>query len=250
MGTSQRAQGRRPRVVRVLDADPDLGLALAVDERRRATDSLLGRLYKVEAGTWELRQAEGQRGALGLLVADGLLALQTSIDERTTLELVGRGDLLQPWVKLGAEAMTPPEAQWHILEPSEVILLDRGFAAAAAEWPEVIAALMHRLVVRSRRLCYQLAVNASPRVEDRVLYMLWALADRWGRVTQSGVVLTLNLTHQRIAELVCAQRPSISTALNRLRDEGRLSYSRSGFTLHGKPPASVSELKRQVALEA
>ena len=236
-------------LVRVLDADPDLGASLRGAELQRAKNSLVARVYSARPGTWEIRAPAPEAGALGLLVLDGLLGLRTAIEGRATLELVGRGDLLQPWVQLGSQATVPPEADWRIFEPSQVILLDRRFAQTAAEWPEITTALMHRLVVRSRRLCYQLAVNTSPRAEDRVLYALWALADRWGRVTAQGVALRLSLNHEQIAELVSAQRPSVSAALSRLREEGRLAYSRGFFVLCGEPPAPVKALKKQVALK-
>ncbi len=236
-------------LVRVLDADPDLGANLPASELQRARSSLAARVYNAGPGPWEIRAPAPEAGALGLLVLDGLLGLRTAIEGRATLELVGRGDLLQPWVQLGSDVTVAPDAGWHIFEPSQVILLDRRFARAAAEWPEVTAALMHRLVMRSRRLCYQLAVNTSPRAEDRVLYALWALADRWGRMTEDGVVLRLSLNHQQIAELVAAQRPSVSTALSRLRDDGRIAYSRGSFVLYGDAPAPVKELKKQVALK-
>ncbi len=236
-------------LVRVLDIDPDLARSLPEHEHELAADSLLARMYSVLPGRWEIAAPTPESGALGLLVVDGALGLRTSVEGRTTLELVGRGDLLQPWVQLGGETTVPSAAGWRVFEPSRLVLLDRRFAVSAAVWPELVAALMHRLVIRSRRLCYQLAINTNPRVEDRVLFGLWALADRWGRVGQRGVVLKLNLTHEQIAELVCAQRPSVSAALSHLRQEGRLAYSRGEFILPGDPPGEVQELKRQVALE-
>jgi CRP-like cAMP-binding protein len=151
-------------------------------------------------------------------------------------------------VQLGAETSVPPTAGWQVIEPSSVLLLDREFATAASQWPEIAAALMYRLVLRSRRLSYQLAVNTAPQVEQRLLYSLWALADRWGRVTEDGTVLELRLTHQQLAELVAAQRPSVSTALSRLRAEGRIDYGRSSFVLCGDLPGEIAELKDQLAL--
>lgn len=240
------ASAARP--LRVLDVDPDLGSALPRSDFERARADLVARPYETEPGAWEIHRPARERGAFGLLVVSGLLGLRTSIGARATLELVGRGDLLQPWVQLGAESSVPPTAGWRVLEPSKLLLLDRRFAEAAAQWPELTAALMHRLVLRSRRLCYQLAVNTSPRVEERLLFALWALADRWGRVTEEGTVLHLHLTHQQLAELVAAQRPSVSGALSRLRDEGRLTYTRDCFVLLGQVPGEVETLKEQVAL--
>jgi len=238
----------RTAAVRVLDVDPDLGVRIPAAEIENARATLLARPFSVEAGTWELRGSVHERGTLGLLVVDGLLALRTALDDRSTLELVGRGDLLQPWVQLGSEASVTPSADWDVLKQASVLLLDRQFGEAAGPWPEVTAALMHRVVIRSRRLCYQLAVNSSPRTDERLLHTLWALADRWGRVTDKGIVLEIPLTHQQLAELVCATRPSVSAALNHLRDRQHIGYGRDRFVLHGDVPERVQALKREVKL--
>lgn len=236
------------KTARVLDLDPDLGLAITEPDRPRARETLVARSYELPPGAWEISPAVKETGAYGLLVTSGVLALRTSIADRATLELVGPGDVLQPWVQLGAETSVPPTAGWQVIERAEVLLLDYGFAFAAAQWPQIASALMYRLVLRSRRLCYQLAVNTAPQVEQRVLYSLWSLADRWGRVTDRGTALELRLTHQQLAELVAAQRPSVSTALSRLREEGRIGYDRTSFILYGEIPGEVADLKDQLAL--
>jgi CRP-like cAMP-binding protein len=236
------------KTARVLELDPDLGVGMAEPERSRARQALVARSYELPTGPWDISRAANDPGAHGLLVVSGVLTLRTSIAERATLELLGPGDLLQPWVQLGSETSVPPTAGWEVLERTRILLLDHDFAAAAARWPAIASALMYRLVVRSRRLCYQLAVNTAPQVEQRLLYSLWSLADRWGRVTEDGTLLGLRLTHQQLAELVAAQRPSVSAALSRLRDEGTIDYDRSGFILHGEVPGEVAELKGQLAL--
>jgi hypothetical protein len=233
----------------VLDVDPDLGARLPAEQRERARAALVAHAYDADPGVWEVRRPTRDPGAFGLLVAEGMLGLRTAVDDRATLELVGRGDLLQPWVQLGADSTLQPAVGWQVIAPSRLVLLDRAFATAAATWPEVVVALMHRLIVRTRRLCYQLAVNTSPRVEDRIIAALWALADRWGRVTDGGAVLPVRLTHRQLSELVCAQRPSVSAALSRLRDEGRISYTRTSFTLHGEVPGEVRALRDEIAVK-
>jgi len=241
--------GTAARSVRVLDLDPDLAVALAPDEFERARTTLVARAYEAAQGPWKIRQPATDPGALGLLVMDGAFGLHTAVGSRTTLELLGRGDVLQPWVTLGPETSVPPTVSWEVVATARVVLLDAAFARAAAEWPEVIATLMRRQVARCRRLCYQLAVNTSPRVDERIVFALWALADRWGHVTEAGTTFRLRLTHRHIAELVCAQRPSVSAALTRLRDEGRVSYSRDTFVLHGEVPGEVRALRTDVGID-
>lgn len=40
------------------------------------------------------------------------------------------------------------------------------------------------------------AINAVPRVEERLELTLWRLGDRFGRVTPEGILLRLGLTHE------------------------------------------------------
>jgi hypothetical protein len=42
------------------------------------------------------------------------------------------------------------------------------------------------------------AITQLPRVDRRVLALLWQLAERWGRVTPSGVEVRLELTHETL----------------------------------------------------
>lgn len=232
----------------VLELDPDLGRGLSDRESVRARGALRARSYELPAGPWQLRRRSAGHGALGLLLVSGALGLRTQIQDRATLELVGPGDLLRPWIRLGAEITVPVESGWHVMERSTLLLLDAEFVRASAEWPEIVPALMHRLVLRSRRLCYQLAANTSPRIEERLLYALWGLADRWGRVTEDGTAIDLTVTHEQLAGLVCAQRPSVSVGLAKLREQGRISYARGRYLLRGQLPGQVQALKGQVAL--
>ena len=130
-----------------------------------------------------------------------------------------------------------------------IALLDRGFAIRTARWPEIHAAIVHRLIVRARRLSLQAAVNAISRVDDRLEVTLWELAYRFGRVTRDGVVLDLPITHTQLAEMIAAQRPSVSTAVGRLQERGRaIRTDRHRWVLRGEPPQLLSSLARQSGL--
>src|SRR2546430_12566490 len=76
---------------------------------------------------------------------------------------------------------------------------------------------MDRIMRRAHALAFHLAVSHLKLVETRLLVILWYYADRWGRVTPGGVLLPLRMTHSLLARVVGARRPSVSTALGRLR---------------------------------
>ena len=92
---------------------------------------------------------------------------------------------------------------------------------------------------------------ALPRIEERVEVTLWELAYRFGRVTPDGIVLDLPISHSQLADIVAAQRPSVSTAVVRLEDQGRLvRVARRTWLLRGGPPEMLVSLSRQSGLEA
>ncbi|MBS1860679.1 MAG: winged helix-turn-helix domain-containing protein [Actinobacteria bacterium] len=67
--------------------------------------------------------------------------------------------------------------------------------------------------------------------------ILWHFADRWGRVRRDGVVVDLQLSHRTLGELVGARRPTVTSALGRLREAGRLAATEDGrWLLLGEPP--------------
>jgi DNA-binding transcriptional ArsR family regulator len=89
-----------------------------------------------------------------------------------------------------------------------------------ARWPALQLALLAHATARSSRQGVHQAICNHVRVDARVVGLLWHLAERWGRVTPAGIVLPLHLTHDAIAVMIGAQRPSVSTALASLAERG------------------------------
>ena len=76
------------------------------------------------------------------------------------------------------------------------------------------------------------AITSQPRLEVRLVLLLWHLAGRWGRVEPTGVRLSLPLTHRLLGQLVAAERPSISHALKRLAQAGLVTGPTDDLHLH------------------
>jgi CRP/FNR family transcriptional regulator, cyclic AMP receptor protein len=220
--------------VAVIDADPDLAEGLPEAEREAAGRRLVAPTFELQAGPWypEHHGALSGHGVLGVLVLDGLLSRSLTLEGRATGELLGSGDVLRPW---DAEERPPGvvcEVAWSVHSPARLALLDRRFVVAAAHWPSVLEELARRLVRRSRALSLQLALGQVPRIEGRLLLMFWRLAERWGRVTPDGILIPLRLTHETLAALVAARRPSVTSALGRLADAELLERRDGGWLLH------------------
>ncbi len=55
-------------------------------------------------------------------------------------------------------------------------------------------------------------------------------------MTARGVVLALPFTHEILAEVVGAQRPSLTTGITTLEQRGLISREDGHYVLHGEPP--------------
>ena len=68
-------------------------------------------------------------------------------------------------------------------------------------------------------------------------------------MTPDGIVVPLPLGHQRLADLVGAHRPSVTTALGELGRDGAISRRQDGnWLLHGAPPEQLRHHKLVSAL--
>ena len=226
----------------LLDLDPDLADELAPDARRLARAAATALTFQVEAGPlgladWFTPVTNGP----GLLLLDGVLALNVRVGDRVTAELVGAGDLLQPlWDQ--ADQLLACHVTWRALTPVHLALLDGTFAKRVRFWPQLTHALLRRAGRRVVNLDIQRAIAAQPRLEVRLALLLWHLAGRWGKVEPGGVRLPVPLTHQLLGQLVSAERPSVSHALGRLAHTGLITGHGDEWHLHGALEQQLPEM--------
>jgi hypothetical protein len=226
----------RPPHIPLLEADPELAEGLPPGELEGATRAVVVHVRTLDPGPWEPSAEQWPvPPTLGLLMLEGVVTRDIIFAGRTTTELVGAGDVLRPWEDDIQFDPLPFGVAWHVHEPTRVAVLDARFALATARWPALASALSRRHVRRARGLAFQLAIAQLPRVDDRLLVLLWALAERWGRVSPQGVRLPLALPHRTLATLVGARRPSVTTALSGLTRDGLVERTEDGWLLHGDP---------------
>ena len=211
------ATSERP--VRLRCADPELagGMSRALG---RGPDLTI-EAVRLPSGAWAPHADLAER-AVALLVLDGVLARTVGLPGHRRSELVGEGDVICPWEAQQESTTVAAEVKWQILQPARVGVLDSAFFGAARRAPDVLAALTLRSVQRTHRLALQSAIGGLRRIGDRLIALLVHLGDRWGRRTPAGIHLPLRLTHDLIAQLVGAQRPTVTTGLNELERSGRL----------------------------
>jgi len=222
------------RVVQLLECDPGLGDGLTVEERASALAALAAQAISLEPGPWRPGTRSPEPGHLGYLIAAGLLVRRIEIGPGSSIELLGRGDLLRPWQE---EASSFCTASWEVLERTIVVALGPRLARDAARWPAIVSNLMARGVRRSRAVAADAAIASIVGVEERLLILLWRIAETWGETKGDGVHITIQLPHRLLAELVGARRPSVTSALTELQQSGRLASSSDGcWVLFGDPP--------------
>ena len=235
---------RRRSRIPLLEHDPDLGEDLREDQFELARQRVVADAVSYSRGAWQVAPDGFDRKAnLGLLVIDGLLVRGVTVGGYTCAELLGPGDVLQPWLRLGPDQSVATEVDWDLVEAVRVAVLDRAFIDAVGPWPEILGALARRVMQRTHWLAFHLAVCGLRRVEERLLIVLWHFADRWGTVTPEGIRLDLRLTHEVLAAVIGARRPSVTTAVRRLIDDGHVrSLPRSRWLLLGSPPPELQTL--------
>ena len=222
-----------PLYIYVLDADAGLGQELDLRGRIAARQLATAKVVQFPVGECELSPwFDLARQGPGLLVLDGLVVFETCTGDRIAAELVGAGDLLQA-SHLITDDLLERTCHWRGLWPTKIAVLDADFAERVRPFPQLSRALLRRACSRAAELDVLRAISSQPRLEVRLVLLLWHLSARWGRADSGGVRLSLPLTHRLLGQLVSAERPSISHALKRLAQAGLVTGHADDLRLHG-----------------
>jgi hypothetical protein len=126
--------------------------------------------------------------------------------------MVALGEASEPLLSTGEH--------WHVGGQATVAILDDRVLPALHAWPALSSRLIARAARQAARGAEQRAISQLPRVELRIRALLWHLAERWGRMGPTGVVVPLELTHGALGNLVGARRPTVTLALGELTRDG------------------------------
>jgi hypothetical protein len=214
--------------IALLAADAGFARGIPATDRALAERVLVLPRLDVDPGVWRPPAPEpGDAGAPLLLVVDGLLGRRVALGGRVATQLLGPGDVFEPPLP-GADELLPRSVRWSAFAPATVAVLDGRFTTGAQRWPVLWRTAHSRLAALGDRLAVHVAICQLPRVEQRILALLWHLAERFGRVGPDGIVIDVRLTHRLIGELVGAQRPTVSLAVAGLLGSGLVSRRADG----------------------
>jgi CRP-like cAMP-binding protein len=165
------------------------------------------------------RQGDPAMGLFYILQGWARSFIYSQDGREKTLLILGKGDLL------GA---APFYLESHYLDntaafdgPMTSYQIDReGFDCLLADYPGLAKFFLADMAWRVARLEQEIASQSFLDVRGRLQLALAQLAGRYGQVTQSGVRIDLHLTHEQLAQLVGANRATVSACLSQLQREG------------------------------
>lgn len=222
--------------MRLLDVDPERDRPTAVKETKRMRGLPASDVVDLPVGEWRPPDDQPVPGHLGYLLTKGLIVREICVHGAWSVELLDHGDLLRPWIE---DAASFVESDWRVIEPARLVSLDGRVPRGTGNWRRLTEELLNRAMRRSRSMAVHAAISATRRVEDRILLLLWHVAERRGRRGPSGVEVVLPITHETLAHLVGARRPSVTTALQHLEAHGAIiRRGRGEWLLRGEPPSA------------
>lgn len=204
----------------VLQVDVRLAADIAPNERRRAIEASRAPVRTAAIGPWQF-EPDPETTSLGALILKGMVVVRMEFRGRGHLEVLGEGDVINPW-RLATDTPLQEQLDVQVMQSGYVALLDHRFVLRMTPWPEVFAALMRRQIRRTRRMVLQACILSRSSVDERLELMLWRLAEQFGSMTRDGLLVQLPFTHLHLAEMIAAQRSTVTLAANRLVAEDRL----------------------------
>jgi len=223
--------------VPLLDVRPELARYLSADDRAELRAVTLP-VIVAGPGRLDLDGILAAHKAFGATVCNGMVMSSLRVGEQTGIHVLGPGDTLPSSGEIGPDWLEPSE--FTTATEVQLGLFGNDLLVTAHHWPRIVEGLQASTSEQLRRLAAQMVICQLPRVEDRVVAMLWLLAESWGHVTPGGIRLPLTLTHETLGALVGARRPTVTLALRKLSEQGALVVQDSGWLLI-EPPAHATD---------
>jgi hypothetical protein len=215
--------------VRLLDVDPSLARGIERRVLDEARETLIADVIRIEPGEWEAAHDKPASPLfLGYLILEGAFTREVSVSSRPSLELLGPGDLIRPWVAPRALEVMHVSADWALLTTGHLAIIGEDFHRQAQAFPTILTVLMDRVVARARWVGFQVALCQLPRIDHRLILTFRYVAERWGVAGPRGVKIPIRLSHRSLAAMIGARRPKVSSALTQLSDLELIEQDKDG----------------------
>lgn len=192
-----------------------------------------------EPGSFDVNSLIVPEQCTRLLVLEGVIAAQLEVGRAHVACLLGADDLITPWEM--DELTLTRRARWRALTRTTLLPLASDLRERAIRNPEIVEQLLARAAGTSHWLLATSVILSAPSIEERLLLLFAHYGERWGKVTPQGVRLDLPLTHELLASLSGARRPTVTLALRSLTKQGFLTrVSRDRWLLIRDPDTNGS----------
>jgi CRP/FNR family transcriptional regulator, cyclic AMP receptor protein len=232
-----------PNHIRLLDADPDLGQFMSPEAAADARELTAALMTFDRDDDGPLQARLEQQGAFAALVLEGMVVNQIQVADQAGLRLIAPGDFV--WVNRASGSMRVSESACRAIPGTKLALLGHDLLLGIRRWPGLARGIQVRSAQQADRLAAQLVICQLPTVDERLLAMMWLLAESWGRVTSAGTALPLRLTHEVLGALIGARRPTVTLAFRDLTKRGAIIRQDQGWLLLASPPGASGRLANQ-----
>ncbi len=178
-----------------------------------SADTLMSSMARTHMERGDVLFHEGDRGDRLYVIAEGKIKLgRTSADGRENLlAILGPGEMFG---ELSLFDPGPRTATATAIAETQLLGLGHDqLQEFLASRPRVALTLLAALARRLRRTNESLADLVFTDVPGRVAKALLDLADRFGRPTEGGIMVSHDLTQEELAQLVGASRETVNKAL-------------------------------------
>lgn len=169
----------------------------------------------------------------------------TGEGKRSILALVQPGELFGE-LNLFEPVDQPERERVETAEPSEVLLIPRReLRQLMFESTEVAIALSRFMGLRRYRVEQRLRNLLFLSHRERLVHLLLDLAEQFGRHSADGLQLSVNLSHQDLADFVGSTRETVTTILGQLKSDGLVNVGRRRIVLR-EPDVLADSVNRRV----
>lgn len=189
--------------------------SISIEKHYRKGDIIILQDSKVE-GLYIIREG---RVKISRISEDGKIKV---------LAILSSGDIMGEMSILDEELAS---ATAEAIEDSRLVFIKReDFQSILVRYPMITLGIAQILAKRLRLADREIEELAFYSVKSRVIKTLMELADRYGEKTNSGIRLSLKLTHQELADMVGTSRETVSRVISVL-EKRQLITNERGYTV-------------------
>jgi CRP/FNR family cyclic AMP-dependent transcriptional regulator len=175
------------------------------------------------------------QGDCVLLLASGRVKIfhNTQDGKQAVLALIDPGELFG---ELAIATIEEGQREEHAetMEASTVVLIPADdIKRLAAEHPGLSVGITKLMGLSRRRVERRLKSLLFCSNRERLVHLLFDLAEKYGRYTkEGGISLGIHLSHQELASIIGSTRETVTLVLGELQAEGSISISRREILLN------------------